>query len=343
MAVYFVTGKLGSGKTLSAVYKIKDYLMQGRKVATNLNISLTAMFGYHAKNINLVRVPDKPTLLDLESIGRGNTTYDESLNGLLVLDECGTWFNSRSWADKSRQDLISWFAHARKLGWDIIFLVQSLHVVDKQSRLMFAEHVVYCRRTDRLRIPYIHWLLQLVTLGLFQLPKIHMAIVKYGDSPTSLVVDRWLYQGAPLYAAYDTKQQFSDFYPHGAFCVLPPHYYVLKRAKINVSFFMRLTKIYFKRSKRLSLILSGILVCLVMQFFYHKYSPTSVDPSPLALSGIAIDSSLTHGNNIHYFFSTPSGVVSAQTLAQAGITIKSISPCRAVLTSQGGSYEVTCQ
>ena len=343
MAVYFVTGKLGSGKTLSAVYKIKDYLMNGRKVATNLNISLTGMFGYHAKNINLVRIPDKPNLADLESIGRGNATYDESLNGLLVLDECGTWFNSRAWADKSRQDLIYWFAHARKLGWDILFLVQSLHVVDKQSRLMFAEHVVYCRRADRLKIPYIHWLLQLVTLGLFQLPKIHMAIVKYGDSPTSLVTDRWFYQGSPLYSAYDTKQQFSDFYSHGAFCVLPPHYYVLKRTKMNVSFFMRLTKIYFKRSKRLSLILSGVLLCFVGQFFYHKYSPALSENQNMSLSAMSIDSSITHGNHTRYQFLTPTGVLSDQDLVRTGMTVTPISPCKVALTTKGVSYEVTCK
>ncbi|HEM6859170.1 assembly protein [Providencia rettgeri] len=343
MAVYFVTGKLGSGKTLSAVYKIRDYLMNGRKVATNLNISLTGMFGYHAKNINLVRIPDKPDLIDLESIGRGNSTYDESLNGLLVLDECGTWFNSRSWADKSRQELINWFAHARKLGWDILFLVQSLHVVDKQSRLMFAEHVVYCRRADRLKIPYIHWLLQLVTLGQFQLPKIHMAIVKYGDSPTALVTDRWFYQGGPLYSAYDTKQQFSDFYAHGAFCVLPPHYYVLKRTKINVSFFMRLTKIYFKRSKRLSLILFGIFLCLSGQFFYHKYWPSTSETPIWPLSDVFIDSYITHGNQTRYQFSTPSGILSEHDLTNAGIKISQVSPCKVSLNLNGVSHEVTCK
>ncbi|MGF7409108.1 zonular occludens toxin domain-containing protein [Providencia rettgeri] len=342
MAVYFVTGKLGSGKTLSAVYKIKDYLMQGRKVATNLNISLTGMFGYHAKNINLVRIPDKPNLMDLDAIGKGNLSYDESLNGLLVLDECGTWFNSRSWADKSRQELINWFAHARKLGWDILFLVQSLHVVDKQSRLMFAEHVVYCRRTDRLKVPYIHWLLQLVTLGLFQMPKIHLAIVKYGDSPTALVTDRWVYQGAPLYAAYDTKQQFSDFYAQGAFCVLPPHYYVLKRTPINVGFFMRLTKIYFKRSKRLSLVLAGVLLCLIGQFFYQKYVPVMTDNTAMPLASIRIDSSITHGNQTHYQFKTADGVVNEQSLIQQGITVKPVSSCQATLIAQGVSYDITC-
>ena len=37
MAVYFITGKLGSGKSIAAVGKIRDYLNEGRAVATNLD------------------------------------------------------------------------------------------------------------------------------------------------------------------------------------------------------------------------------------------------------------------------------------------------------------------
>ncbi|EOF5038564.1 zonular occludens toxin domain-containing protein [Providencia rettgeri] len=343
MAVYFVTGKLGSGKTLSAVYKIRDYLMKGRKVATNLNISFTGMFGYRAKNINLVRVPDKPTAFDLDAIGRGNTSYNEDLNGLLVLDECGTWFNSRSWADKSRQDLINWIAHARKLGWDVLFLVQSLQVVDKQSRLMFAEHVVYCRRMDRLKIPYIHWILQIITLGQFRLPKIHLAIVKYGDSPTALIVDKWIYQGSPLYSAYDTKQQFSDFYDKGSFCQLPPSYLYNNPAKKNIGFFMRLTQIYFKRSSRLTLIFLGILLTLVFQFFYQKYIHQQTDFIDKNMSSIYIDSYHKHGNTVFYKFQTPNGIFTLSDFEKQGFTVKPVNHCLVNLLKSGVNYEIHCQ
>ncbi len=45
---------------------------------------------------------------------------------LVVLDECGTWLNTREWQDKSRQNLIDWMLHSRKKGWDIILIVQDL-------------------------------------------------------------------------------------------------------------------------------------------------------------------------------------------------------------------------
>lgn len=106
MAVFIVTGKLGSGKTLCSVGRIKDYLSQGRLVATNLNIDMCGLADKPASRVTVTRLPDHPTADDLDAIGPGNTTYDEEKNGLIVLDECGTWLNTREWQDKSRQSLI---------------------------------------------------------------------------------------------------------------------------------------------------------------------------------------------------------------------------------------------
>lgn len=251
MAVYFVTGKLGSGKSLCAVGRIRDYLRRGAPVATNLDIRLDRMFGTKSKRARLYRLPDKPGIQDLDAIGIGNATYDESRNGLLVLDECGTWFNSRQWADKERQSVIDWFLHARKKGWDILFLVQNIAIVDKQARLALAEHVVYCRRLDRMTIPFISTLSKIFTGTPITLPKMHVASVRYGDQPTSLIVDRWWYFGIDLYDCYDTKQAFSDFYPHKTFLQLPPWYtHGRYQIPLNWSRFMRMTKIHWKRFSR---------------------------------------------------------------------------------------------
>lgn len=120
MAVYFITGKLGCGKTLCAVGKIRDYMEQGRKIATNLDINLTALCKPDSR-VSITRLPDKPMLRDMDAIGLGCEESDESKYGLLVLDELGTWFNSRNWRDKERLEVIDWFRHARKLHWDIYF------------------------------------------------------------------------------------------------------------------------------------------------------------------------------------------------------------------------------
>ncbi|HBN61377.1 zonular occludens toxin domain-containing protein [Vreelandella aquamarina] len=251
MAVYVVTGKLGAGKTLVAVGKIKDKLNRGCKVATNLDLNLDKLIGEKPKQTLCYRIPDKPVLADLESIGTGTDSYDENKNGLLVLDECGTWFNARSWNDKSRQDVINWFLHARKLGWDIIFLIQDLSIMDKQARVALAEHVVYCRRLDRVTLPFVGGIYSFFTGSKVPLPKVHLGIVKYGDSPQSMTVERWTYTGRALYPAYDTKQAFSDHYPHGTYSMLPPWYtHGMHRVPRDARFYMKMTRIYWKRFNR---------------------------------------------------------------------------------------------
>lgn len=221
MPVYVVTGKLGAGKSLAAVDRIQRYLFEGRKVATNLNLYPEHLVSCWNKTAEIYRVPNKPTIEDLESLplGHDEDGPNDARNGALVLDECGTWFNSRTWNDKGRAALLDWCRHARKKRWDIYFIIQDVNVMDSQARDSFAEHVVYCRRLDRLPIPLISMIER------FPLPKFHMAIVRYGDRENSLIVDRWFYTGKSLYSAYDTEQQFSANDEIQGICrILPPHY-----------------------------------------------------------------------------------------------------------------------
>jgi hypothetical protein len=225
MAVYVITGKLGSGKTLASVGRMHDYLKGGRKVATNIDLDLYKLCGKDAKKPTVYRVSDKPSLTDFENIGLG---YDgeyqsEEMNGGLFLDECGTWFNSRNWNDKGRQDVIDFIIHARKKRWDIYFLIQDLEVMDKQARLMFAEFVVYCRRSDRFNIPLLSPIWKLITDKPLPMPKVHIGFVTYGDTANSAVVDRWVYRGTQYYDAYNTEQIFDDT-NEGVYQYIPPYY-----------------------------------------------------------------------------------------------------------------------
>jgi hypothetical protein len=220
MASYIVTGKLGSGKSLVCVGKIFEYLAQGRKVATNLDIYLDKYLNKTSKK-TLIRVPDKPTVFDLEALGSGNELPDEEKNGLLVLDELGSWFNSRSWQDKTRKPLLEWFIHARKHGWDTMLIIQDIDMLDGQLRGILAEHLVICKRLDRIKIPFIGGILRQVGLK-GNLPKVHMAKVHYGESAQSLAIDKWVYRAHHLYSVYDTRQVFTELNQNGAYSLLSP-------------------------------------------------------------------------------------------------------------------------
>ncbi|EKO3910153.1 hypothetical protein GTU35_003234 [Vibrio fluvialis] len=262
-SVYFVTGKLGSGKSLTAVGRIREALMRGVPVATNLNINLKEMLGRNKRNTRLYRLPDKPSVEDLSALGYGNKSYDVTKDGLIVLDECGTWFNSRTWNDKGRQALIDHLLHIRKLGWDVIFIVQDISIVDKQARLALAEHTVFCRRLDRMQVPFLSTLVWLLTLGQLRLPmpKLHVGIVKYGDNANSLTVDKWILWGTDLYSCYDTKQMFMNNYPHGLYSVLPSWYthgrYTVTYTPRNL---MRITKIYLRKYSRIAMFTIGAVL-----------------------------------------------------------------------------------
>lgn len=226
MAVYFVTGNLGAGKTLAAVGRIRDYVNQGRRVATNLDIYCDQFRRKKNRNVDITRIPDKPSVSDLDAIGQGyaGTDVDENRYGLLVLDECGTWFNSRNWNDKGRKAVNDWFLHARKLRWDVLFIVQDLSIIDSQARETIAEHTVFCKRLDRVAVPFTAFT-KLLGFRL-RLPKIHRAIVKYGTTKTSLTVDTWTYMGHDLYKLYDTEQAFGASHYWGPASMLTPWHLV---------------------------------------------------------------------------------------------------------------------
>lgn len=223
MAFYFVTGKLGSGKTLLTVGKIRDRLLSGCRVATNLNLNLENMLPLSLNNVDCLRLPDYPSIEDFEALGLGSTVpSDESKFGLIVLDETSGLFNARSWSDKSRAAIIEWIKHTRKLRWDVMFIAQSETMLDKQIRDSFGEHLVICKRLDRMSVPFVGWLFRLLGFNI-TMPKIHVGIVRYGLAKSDLVVARWMYRARDLYSAYDTEQVFSSDTSPALYSYLSPY------------------------------------------------------------------------------------------------------------------------
>lgn len=209
MGFYLVGGKLGSGKSLVCVGIIRDALRAGKKVATNLDLYLDKMLPRESR-LAVLRMPDKPTIDDLQAIGRGQPGIDEPQNGLLVLDECASWLNARTWGDKDRQPVLDWMLHSRKLGWDVYLITQHMDQLDKQLRVSLIEFSVRCMRLDRIPIPFLSSIVKVLTMGLWKpkAPKVHMGVVRYGTERESIVTDRWMYRGHDLYPAYDTTQVF---------------------------------------------------------------------------------------------------------------------------------------
>ena len=247
MAVYAITGKLGAGKGKAAIQRLREYLRAGKRVATNCDVFLEHLMPRMSKAV-VTRIPDKPGLSDLYAIGSGNKFiqfdlrwsytdngfdfvppmprllegFDESHNGALILDECGSWLNTRNFQDKNRSGLLEWAIHARKYGWDVFFVCQNVRQIDAQLRESLFEYVVRMNRLDRLKIPFVSAGVKLMTAGLSDgsLPRMHIGVVRLGSSPDGLVADRWVFRGDDLNKGYNTTQVFSDAYPHAVHTVL---------------------------------------------------------------------------------------------------------------------------
>lgn len=233
MAVYAVEGKLGTGKTKFTVWMAQQASFLGRRIAGNLDINTEVLRPSNPPRY--ARIPDKPTAFDLDALGHGNPdSYDESMNGVLILDELGTWLNSRSFQDKGRAELLDWLIHARKKGWDVYLIVQNVVMIDKQVRDSLVEYSCNCVRMDKVKIPFIGWFIANIgeALGAIlgsnsfrkwgYLPFFHLVSARIGQGTNAVVADRWTYTGRDLHAAYDTRQIFRSDYEHGTFSKLPP-------------------------------------------------------------------------------------------------------------------------
>lgn len=221
MAVYSVEGKLGTGKTKFTVWMAQNALIAGRRVASNVDMKTELLHPF--KKTTFTRIPDKPTDFDFEAMGHGNPdSYNEDKNGLLILDELGTWLNSRSFQDKGRAGVIDWLIHARKHGWDVYLIVQDANMIDKQVRESLIEYQCRCMQLGKIRIPVIGKILSMFSERLGYLPKGHTVTARTGYGANAIIADRWMFRGYDLHAAYDTRQIFTASYPHGAHSVLPP-------------------------------------------------------------------------------------------------------------------------
>lgn len=196
-----ITGKVGSGKNLYSMVVIQEYLLKGRRVVANFGVKpaelMPPMHKLFKKPVpEMEFIQGRPDYETLRSLGRGGPR--EHRAGLLVLDEVGPLLNARTWQDKDRQKFIDWLLHSRKLAWDVILIVQNIGLVDKQIRTAVIESMVTCKRMDRLKM-----------LGI-PLPRVHMAVERYGTEPNAPISGRRVYQGNRYFKAYDTTAMVSE-------------------------------------------------------------------------------------------------------------------------------------
>lgn len=203
MPVSIVQGKLGTGKGKFCVMKMRDALVSGKRVATNCDLFLEHLLPSQSR-MTAIRLPDKPTPADMVVIGKG---YEGKINaksdGVLALDELGSWLNARSYQDKDRAGFLDWLIHARKHRWTTYLMAQDVEMIDKQVRQAVCEYSVKCINMENIKIPVIGHFLG----NKGKLPRMHLAQVSLTDV-SGVQIDREFYRADDIQNGYDTEQVF---------------------------------------------------------------------------------------------------------------------------------------
>lgn len=194
-----VYGETGEGKSLFCVSEFADYLRRGCRVATNIEVDLSVLMPPWSK-ATYTLLPQCPTFADLDQLGRATDSKDPKDFGLLVLDEAPSFLDARDWNASGRKAMVEWVRHARKRGWRLVFISQHPELIDKQVRKSAFPLVAQVRRLDHVRIPFLP----------FNLPRLHLAVFRYGRGQSPLIVSRRFFFGGKVQQAYDTNQEFFE-------------------------------------------------------------------------------------------------------------------------------------
>ena len=202
----FITGTTGSGKSLYAIQRVKDYLLAGRRVVTNLDIFLHELMPEDCK-ATLTRLPDIPRSIDLYDMGKGyeGKKVDKKKTGLLVLDECSIFLNSRQWNDKDRKHVLAWLMQVRKHRWDIMFITQDLEALDGKAVTSLLHKHVMCLNLENVPVPLLGH------LGV-KFPTSTKATIYAGRGSSAMKEGTELFIAKEYYPCYDTEQEFEVDY-----------------------------------------------------------------------------------------------------------------------------------
>lgn len=129
--VTLYSGTPGSGKSLYACYRIIDYLKSGRGVIANFPINED----YFKNPVSFSYIDNsKLTVSFLKQYSVSNHLPNKEDQTLIVIDEAGTFFNSRDWKSSDRLTWIKFFSQHRKLGYNVILIAQFDKMIDSQIR-----------------------------------------------------------------------------------------------------------------------------------------------------------------------------------------------------------------
>lgn len=198
-------GRLGGGKTYSAVYRTVCHLAQGGIVCSNVEFVWDGLakcvadkFGVVIEREQLIPVTDEQVF----TFHRHTPSGTPELPVLCVLDEAHIHFNARDFSttDKLYRETLIFLTQSRKVHTDVIFISQSALNLDRQ----FARLVQYIWRFRDLakwRIP---------GLGI-TCPFKGILCVQFDYDGKTVLQRQFIAKDKAIFAAYNTNSLLRGF------------------------------------------------------------------------------------------------------------------------------------
>lgn len=152
-------GRLGGGKSYTAVCRIVRVLAAGGTVATNIELNWLAVVDYCKRKFGVIIQERQFILLDDDSI----PNFHEHTPGgtldcptLVVIDEAQLYWNSRDFkkTDEGQRELLKFLTQSRKACTDVIFISQHVKNMDTQF-MRLVQYIWRFRDMERFRIPVL--------------------------------------------------------------------------------------------------------------------------------------------------------------------------------------------
>lgn len=171
--IYFVNGRPGGGKSLFMAEKIYKELKKGKNVIANFEINedyfkkcrhpeKLGRFIYVSNEEWTTQAyrdidPKKKQFSYIDGLwGYALNFHDMTGKGkkvqtVLVLDECGGLFNSRTFNARDRLSWLDFFSQHRKLRYEVYLIAQDDSQIDKQIRNVFHKQIE-CRCVTTMKV-----------------------------------------------------------------------------------------------------------------------------------------------------------------------------------------------
>lgn len=147
MAIHFISGKPGSGKSLYGVHLLIREIVDGtRNVVTNLplhpgRLNEYLQLKYPDRDLRLLQRLTVMTELEARQFWQHRGDQTSPVGVMYQLDELHLFFNARDWMQTGRACL-HYLSQHRKLGDVVVAITQSVPNVDKQFRSVAEDFTV---------------------------------------------------------------------------------------------------------------------------------------------------------------------------------------------------------